>query len=109
MARIPASARLLNPPLIHLSHIVYYFLYFVEEFLESQDPGGLCGNNKFRQGLHAPPAAPPLPLTLEMLPQQPHPYRSPWNPSSAVTPSCDLPLNSVVCPSQASEDTCYEY
>lgn len=92
MAHSPASACLLNPPLIHLTHIVYYFLYFVEEFLEPQDPGGLYGNNKFRQSPPAPLAAPPLPLTLEFL-----------------APSCDLLLNSVACPSRASKDTCYEY
>lgn len=72
-------------PLIHYTHIVYYFLYFVEKFLEPQDPGDLSGSNKFREGLHAPP--PPAP-----------PDRSHWNSSSAVAPSCDLPLNSVALP-----------
>lgn len=43
------------------------------------------------------------------LPQLLHPQRPLWNASSAVAPSCDLPLNPVACPSQASEDTCYEY
>lgn len=48
-------------------HIVYYFLYFVEKVLEPQDPGGSCANNKFSEGLHIAPAAPPLRRTLEFL------------------------------------------
>lgn len=32
-----------------------------------------------------------------------------WNSWSAVAPSCDLRLNSVACPREASQDTCYEY
>lgn len=44
-----------------------------------------------------------------MLPQRLHPYGSLWNSSSAVAPSCDLPLNPGPCPNEASQDTCYEY
>ena len=45
------------PPLSHFAHTVYYFLYFVEKFLEPRHPGDLYGANKFRRGLHARPAA----------------------------------------------------
>lgn len=64
----PNSAPLLNSlhP-IHLTQVVYYFLYYVEEFLEPQDPGGFYGNNKFRQGARTPPAAPPPAPALECL------------------------------------------
>ena len=46
---------------------------------------------------------------VSVLTQPPHPCRWPWNSSSAVAPSYDLPLNSAACPSEASQDTCYEY
>ena len=46
---------------------------------------------------------------VSVLTQPPHPCRWPWNSSSAVAPSYDLPLNSAACPSEASQDTCSEY
>lgn len=69
MAHIPLQLACLTLPLIHFTHIVYYFLYFVEKFLEPQDPGDFHRNNKFREGLRAPRSPAQLHpwLTLEFL------------------------------------------
>lgn len=95
----PPAVGLLNSPPYSLHSIVYYFLYFVEKFLEPQDPGDFHRNNKFGEGLHAL-RSPSLPSSTP---------GSLWNSSSAVAPSCDLLLNSAACPREASQDTCYEY
>lgn len=55
-AFIPTAAHLLKSPLFTSFPLFIIFLYFVEKFLEPQDPGDLCGNNKFRKGLHIPPS-----------------------------------------------------
>lgn len=69
MAHIPLQLACLTLPLIHFTHIVYYFLYFVEKFLEPQDPGDFHRNNKFGKGLRAPHSPAQLHpwLTLEFL------------------------------------------
>lgn len=82
----------LNSPLSSFPHIVCYFLSFVEKFLEPQDPGDLCGNNKSRKGLRIPPVAPPPLLTVEFL----------------VSSGSFLWLAAEPCavPSEAAWDTC---